>query len=1113
MENNKFRIAHLADIHIRKIPTRHKEYEQVFNNLFKSLKEKKPNRIVIVGDLGHNYLDLGPEQLVLAKKLLKSLSEIAPVRITRGNHDFRQKNSKRLDSVAAIVDQLDCDIIYYDKTGFYQDDNICWAVWHHGQKNNNPWKSREGKKILTYKDKTDYTYIDLFHDPIYGSKSSTGFDLKKKSYYKLNDFKGDYSFFGDIHLKQIFSNNTKAYCGTLITQDFSEGDDQFHGYLLWDIKNGNIEEVPIKNDYSFKNIKLTPFTDFDDLDFEIDNPTKYMKIRIIWSTLPSARNNENERKVTKYIKEYAHKENIISITHKNNFIEDDSIDTNDDITVDDITDQEIQHNIFKNYLDKIGYENDIINDVITLDDEITKRIEFDRNTHIKWSVVKFGAENFMSYEKIDINWGDNDGLYQISGVNTAGKTTILKLISYILFGETLETEIRKKYGDKRFINDKNDIDHCKAYMVLEANGEYYGIKRRTDIERKKDGEIKGAPTKVWYYILDSPDDELNDEKSIDVLTEDNKNKTQKKINEIIGSYQNFKRVVLTTSDTLNRILSNDMAIFIDSLLFDSGLDVFDKKLNTLKEYQKEFNKKSRITCNVETTTNENEKYTEDIKLIENEISEIENINLPDIKNRIKKGEKYVETLTKKLFKITPEIANLNIENTKNDIRDHNEKINQYKARNELISKSIKTLKKSYDEDKLNELIEKRDKHKEEVYNLKLKIKELEREVDEENHKIEIVNGKIHLAKQNGQQLKNKIKELKESKICPECGQPLTEKHQHHINNSVKKKIKEAHDIADEINEHQKIINEIHTPKINTKKTEIENIKNDINDKSLQMEDVLNQIGELTNDKNDVEKRNELVRELEQIPTKIENEELKKLALEKKIDEYNNSLTQIEENKKIQKKINAAKERINNLRTNETNYNETILIKKNEITNKSQKIKDNKQLISDFKAQEYQDKIFNLYKKCVHRDGIPRQLLSNHIIPKINIELGNVLSVAPFKVWLDVNDLRPKLAYYNTPNSIIDAISGSGKERTFASIVLKMALNEINVKSKPTIFLLDEIMGKLDNQGSVDEFIEILQIIKQKYKKFLIIEQMHEVNPDYLISVNRTENGISSLVIE
>jgi hypothetical protein len=154
----------------------------------------------------------------------------------------------------------------------------------------------------------------------------------------------------------------------------------------------------------------------------------------------------------------------------------------------------------------------------------------------------------------------------------------------------------------------------------------------------------------------------------------------------------------------------------------------------------------------------------------------------------------------------------------------------------------------------------------------------------------------------------------------------------------------------------------------------------------------------------------------------------------------------------------------------------------------------------------------LYKKCVHRDGIPRQMLANYILPKINITLEKILSVAPFKVWLDPDDLRPKLAYNNRPTAIVDCISSSGKERTFSSIVLKFALNQINVKAKPSIFLLDEIMGKLLN-ASVEEFIEILQLIKNSMKKVLVIEPKEEINPDFLINVQVDDEGISSLVLE
>jgi hypothetical protein len=176
---------------------------------------------------------------------------------------------------------------------------------------------------------------------------------------------------------------------------------------------------------------------------------------------------------------------------------------------------------------------------------------------------------------------------------------------------------------------------------------------------------------------------------------------------------------------------------------------------------------------------------------------------------------------------------------------------------------------------------------------------------------------------------------------------------------------------------------------------------------------------------------------------------------------------------------------------------------------SQKILNNNTLMADFEEQEYRDMVMGLYKKCVHRDGIPRELLRNYIFPKINLKLQDILSVADFNVWMDVDDLRPKLVYHSRPDAIIDCIGGSGKERTFSAIVIKISLNQINVKAKPTIFLLDEVMGKLDEEGSVDEFIEMLQIIKSSVKKMVVIEHKYEINPDYLINIQLDDDGISS----
>jgi len=1023
----------------------------------------------------------------------------------------RKKSLKRVDSVKAIVKTLDnSKVIYYDKTGFEIDENIAWAVWHHGDPKNNPWKTKEGKQVTANKTCGNMTTIDLFHDPVNGCKSTTNFEMKSKTYYKLSDFKGDYSFFGDIHKMQYLDKTeTKAYCGSLIAQDVTEGDQLFHGYLLWDIVNKSVQEVPIENEHSFKNIRITQYTDFNDLDFEILNPTKYMKVRFVWGTLPQTRIKENERKLAEYTNN-KYKGTIIS--HKNEFLESEKIDINENITLQNITDKNVQHEIFREYLTKIGTNSQLIEDIITLDEEIFTLIDTTEDQSVEWNIIKFGGKNFMSYGELEIDWRNMDGLFQITGENTAGKTTIMKLISYILFGKTLETEIRMKYGDQRFVNNRNGASFCEGYLVIEANGEFFGIKKKTEITKTKSGEINGAPTTLSYYTLTNPDEEMNENTSLEKLDEDRRKLTQKKIESIIGTYDNFMRIVMTTSDTLNRILSNDMAVFIDSLLFDSGLDIFDKKLNGYKTYEKKVNEKPRVSCNVETTELQNVTLGEEIMVLQTIVSTIEGIQLPDVREKITKGRKYVEDLNKKLYTIDPEIYGLDVDSTKETIGRHNAEITKLNARKTVIKQSIVPLKETYDAERLKTLIEKKDTHKTNEYNKKVLIKAIEQNKMAEDHAIEIINGDIFRAKAQGKDYKDQIIELKNSKICSQCGQTLTADHQTHINEKIESIKKLMFAVAGNITKWETVDKKVHQDKIAEEDKRIAAINEEIRVTSLEMEEILEEIGTLTNEKNDVEKRKELQTELDQIPTKIQNEELHITLLQQKIDNHENSLKQIVENQKIEKGIAAAKLRLTELENTESEWKETLLIKKSSIGEKQIRIQNNKLLVAAFKVQEYQDSVMSLYKKCVHRDGIPRQMLANYILPKINVTLQNILSVAPFKVWLDQDDLRPKLAYNNRPIAIIDCISASGKERTFASVVLKFALNQINVKAKPTIFLLDEVMGKLLN-NSVEEFIEILQLIKAGMRKVLVIEPKEEINPDYLISVQTDEDGISTIVLE
>lgn len=1094
------KIAHLADIHIRKSPRRENEYRFVFNSLYESLKIEKPDRIVIVGDIVNEYLDLQSEQIVLVCEFFNELAKIAPLIITRGNHDMLKKSPNRKDPIEGVVKIINnSNVTYLNETKLFDDENVVWCVWKHGDKKS-PWKRGITKE-------NDKTYIDLYHDPIHGSKTNSGYEFNSSNLNKLDMFRGDYLMAGDIHKQQYFRNKTAAYSGSLIEQDFSEGNGEFHGYLLWNIKESTVEEIPVKNEYSYNDIIVTSFTDFDDLDIEIENETKYKKIRVIWRTLPSTRSNENERKLKEYL--YKTYENIVLYTSKNEFLEEDVIDIVTSNELNNIMLMDVQHKIFTEYFEKIGIDKKIIDGVLKLDEEISGRISPDEFTEVEWNIVRTWGENLFSYEKFDIDWSKLNGLTQIIGENRGGKTTLVfKNLAYVLYGKTPETEDTEKNGDSRYVNNKNNAKYCLGGVIIEANGIYYGIERKTTLEYNKQGELKGSPTSVNYYLLESGSvNGISDDNLISKLNEDKRKKTEKEINKVIGSFDNYMRTVLTTSDTINTILSNKQAEFIDTLLFDSGLDIFDVKLKEYKEYLKEKNTTPRIVCDVTLTKEKIKKLKE-----HNNSLNLNNVNIlsekiPALKKRIDNGEKYVRDESLKLFRIDDDILTLNVENVTNLISELNVEKNGIIARENKIKEKIDELPEKYDSERLDLLLEKKEQHKIEENEKKMLIKNNERDIIIEKHEIEKINGDNININNRINSIKNEIENLKKSRYCPTCGELKTEETQNHIKTVISEKDDEINKLSKLINEnnlnilnkHQPIINKI----INNNKT----LNDQITQNALSLENELIEIGELNIQKNYVETRGNYSKELEGIPVLVENIDLKIQHYNNQINRYKDSKLQIVQNEKTNQIINKGNKLLESLRSELIILNENVSNNRNSINNNIIEISKYDELIINYKKQLVDDEINDLYKKIIHRNGIPKQILSNIIIPKINIIMSDLLSDMTFSVLLDPTSLKLKLISNEGKNSVINAISGSGKERTFSSIVLKFALNQINLKSKPNVIMLDEMMGKLTGD-SVDEFIILINKMKEKINKLIIIEHNHELNPDNIISVLRNDNGIS-----
>ena len=100
------RFAHIADTHIRNLKY-HFEYKDVFQQLYKSLKEEKVDYIIHCGDIAHTKTQISPEFVDMCRDFFQNLAAIAPTYIILGNHDGNLKNASRQDAITPIAKALD----------------------------------------------------------------------------------------------------------------------------------------------------------------------------------------------------------------------------------------------------------------------------------------------------------------------------------------------------------------------------------------------------------------------------------------------------------------------------------------------------------------------------------------------------------------------------------------------------------------------------------------------------------------------------------------------------------------------------------------------------------------------------------------------------------------------------------------------------------------------------------------------------------------------------------------------------------------------------------------------------------------------------------------------
>jgi DNA repair exonuclease SbcCD ATPase subunit len=510
--------------------------------------------------------------------------------------------------------------------------------------------------------------------------------------------------------------------------------------------------------------------------------------------------------------------------------------------------------------------------------------------------------------------------------------------------------------------------------------------------------------------------------------------------------------IIATGDNLTDLIDSKPTERGKTLTKFIGLEVLDDKEEIAKKMTSEFKKTMKSNLyNTESLKNE---------IIEHKTS-IENLKESNVNNHKDLQEKIDiiqelndqrDDLLSKKIQIDPEVLKLNPETLNTEINSLTK--NGVTKKNELdtIIKELESIgDPGYNEEDHSEVKKSRNEL------------ELTRR--------ENVSEKARLDKL--------IKTLKEGEICPTCKRSLEDvDHSEEIKETENKSselLKLVEDLVLKINGLDVVIGEHETKKA----------KSDLLDKKSLMKDKI-----------------EVDLERMRVNLKDKKNQLK---------EYEKNTEFIESNQKLDSQLTGVNSRIKMSDIEKNNLIKLIEKNENEIKKFEDLIVDKNKLIDTIKKEKEVEKIFDIYCKMIGKNGIGKLVLRS-VIPIINSEIQQMLDgICDFELELNVND-KNEVEFLIIKNFIPKLVkSGSGFEKTLASLALRLVLGKVSTLPKPNIIVLDEVLGKVadENLSLMKPFFEK---IKSSFDIILLITHRELVKDwaDHILMIKK-ENDVSSII--
>jgi DNA repair exonuclease SbcCD ATPase subunit len=528
------------------------------------------------------------------------------------------------------------------------------------------------------------------------------------------------------------------------------------------------------------------------------------------------------------------------------------------------------------------------------------------------------------------------------------------------------------------------------------------------------------------------------------FTGEQRRETERFIKNSIGEQEDFLMTILTTATNLEDLIESKPTARGQVLTKFLGLEFLKKKEETGKELYSEFSKGMLSNIyNTENLKQVNELSEQQILTFESQI-ETANNSIVDVTTRLKKGQEYKEGLIgSKHTDIDQELIIMNPSNIQLEIQG--------------IVNDNSTLVKQIDDVNVVEPSayyheDQHDKVKEE-YNDKYKIKvQLETKISDIKKLQSSVEGGIQ---------------------CEHCGINL-------MNASITQaKIAELAGFITQYEENEGL-----------------------------MRDLIGREQSFTQLKKEFDQyeKNKLIKSKFELT--LESNELKKSKLDDKLKRYFDVQEKIKNNNDIEQKLIKANILIEELEREKRQYENTATSNTVEIKTLNEKIKKNNEYIIKISEEFEKERIYKIYSEVFGKNGISKIIMKT-MMPLINSELQRLLQDSSyFRLEIRISD-KNEVEFWMIDNSTgVEKLmaSGSGYERTIASLALRAVLTKVCSLPKPNIVVMDEVFGKISNDN-LDMVSEFFQKIKEYFEKIFVITHNPLVSnwADSVVNINKVDN--------